>query len=54
MIRQVIRIKKSEEATEQAAMLAMILAKNDYNARIEQDDDEVPEGYIDVVYWKPE
>ena len=54
MIREVIRIKKSEESSEQAAMLAMILAKKDYTARIEQVEDEAPEGYLDVVFWKAE
>lgn len=52
MIRQVIRIKKSEESSEQASILAMILAKNDYNAMIEQDDEDNHKGYLDIIYWQ--
>lgn len=54
MIREVIRIKKSEESGDQVAMLALILAKNDYNVYVDQGDEDEPQDYIDVVFWRAE
>ena len=49
--RQVIRLKDGE----QAAAVALILAKNGYTARIEQGEDNgIPEGCYDIIFWENE